>query len=73
MTENHNAPTTVKFLRLPSVENIVALRKSAIYAKVKDGTFPAPIKLSRRAVAWTETSIATWVNERIHAASKSQG
>jgi prophage regulatory protein len=49
---------------------IVGLQKSSIYEGVKNGTFPAPIKLSRRAVCWPESHIAAWVDERIHHAYK---
>lgn len=55
-----------KLLRLPAVMAIVGLQKSSIYEGVKNGTFPAPIKLSRRAVCWPESHIAAWVDERIH-------
>lgn len=59
-----------KLLRLPAVMAIVGLQKSSIYEGVKNGTFPAPVKLSRRAVCWPESRIAAWVDERIHHAYK---
>lgn len=64
--------TPEKLLRLPAVMAIVGLQKSSIYEGVKKGTFPAPIKLSRRAVCWPESHIAAWVNERINNARKSE-
>ena len=64
--------TVEKLLRLPAVMAIVGLQKSSIYEGVKKGTFPAPVKLSRRAVCWPESHIAAWVNERIHNARKSE-
>ncbi len=68
-----NPPTPIaeKLLRLPEVEARVSIRKSQIYACVKAKTFPAPIKLSTRAVAWTESSISNWINERIRAGGAS--
>jgi prophage regulatory protein len=65
-----STPTAEKLIRLPEVESRVSLRKSAIYAGVKAKTFPAPIKLSTRAVAWTESSISNWINERIRAGAR---
>jgi prophage regulatory protein len=47
--------------------------KSSVYEGVKNGTFPAPIKLSRRAVCWPESRIAAWVDERIHHARNFAG
>jgi prophage regulatory protein len=67
MQTNLNVSTSEKLLRLPAVMAIVGLQKSSIYEGVKNGTFPAPIKLSRRAVCWPESHIASWVSERIKA------
>lgn len=62
---NTSKSSPERLLRLPEVESIVGIRKSSIYEGVKKGTFPAPIKLSRRAVCWPESHIAAWVAERI--------
>ena len=50
--------------RLPTVEDRTGFKKSSIYAGVKAGTFPAPVRLSARAVAWREADIDRWINER---------
>lgn len=57
-------------LRLPQVEARVGLRKSSIYDAVRRGEFPAPLRLSRRAVCWPESSIDAWIASRIAAGSK---
>ena len=49
--------TTTKFLKLPEVRIRTGKSRSSIYQGVKDGTFPKPIKLGPRAVAWIETEI----------------
>lgn len=54
--------------RLPIVEVRTGFKKSSIYAGVKAGTFPAPVRLSARAVAWRESDIDRWINERTTAA-----
>ena len=54
-----------KLLRLPRVVEITALGKSSIYACVKSGAFPAPVRLSARAVGWREEDIDKWVSERV--------
>lgn len=50
-------------LRLPQVEAICGLKKSAIYAKMKDGDFPISYSLGSRCVAWRSDEIEKWINE----------
>lgn len=54
-----------KLLRLPAVMERCALGRSSIYAGVKAGTFPAPVRLSARAVGFREDEIDRWVSERV--------
>jgi prophage regulatory protein len=54
-----------QFLRLPDVERKVGLRKAAIYARIKEGAFPAPVKLfGGPAVAWRLTDLLTWMGQQ---------
>jgi len=52
-------------LRLPDVIARVGLRRTAIYDGVRLGTFPAPIRLGRRCVAWPSDAVDLWVKEQI--------
>jgi prophage regulatory protein len=52
-------------LRLPHVEARTGLKKSAIYAGMKAGTFPNCIKLGPRAAAWPSSAVDAWIAERI--------
>ena len=54
-----------RFLRMPEVVHSTGLKKSAIYAGAKAGTFPHPIRLSSRCVAWRESEIQQWIAQRI--------
>ena len=54
-----------KLIRLPLVSDRTGLGKSSIYAGVKSRTFPAPVRLSARAVAWRETDIDQWIAARL--------
>ena len=54
-----------RLLRLPDVEARTGLKKSAIYAGIKSGTFPVPVKLGPRAAAWPESEIASWISTKI--------
>jgi prophage regulatory protein len=58
-------PTGERLLRLPDVETRTGLKKSAIYAGMRAGTFPICIKLGPRAAAWPASAIDTWIAERI--------
>lgn len=53
-----------RHLRLPAVMDATGLSRSTIYDKMKDGSFPRPINVSARAVAWPESIIAAWLAER---------
>jgi prophage regulatory protein len=55
----------VAVLRLPAVKRQVGLGKSSIYAGIKKGTFPPPIKLGERASGWLEAEISNWIEARI--------
>ena len=57
--------TGERLLRLPEVQHQTGLGKSAIYSRVKAGTFPAPVKLGPRASAWSLSSIENWISDRI--------
>ena len=56
--------TETKILRLPEVIDRVALRKTAIYAAIKRGDFPQPVRLSKRAVGWRLADIERWAANR---------
>lgn len=51
--------------RLPTVETQTGLSKSEIYRRIKLGTFPRPLKLGARAVAWQASAIEAWVKSLI--------
>ncbi len=49
-----------KFLREPELLTIVPFSKPTLHRKVKDGTFPAPVKIGARAVAWLTEEVEDW-------------
>ncbi|WBS02372.1 AlpA family transcriptional regulator [Pseudoduganella sp. SL102] len=51
-------------LRLPQIKARCGLSRASIYAGVKNGTFPAPVKLGERAVGWLASSIDAWIQSR---------
>ena len=62
---------STKVLRLRAVLERVGIGKTAVYAAIKNGEFPAPIKLSARAVGWREADVEKWINERPRAVEAS--
>ena len=40
------------------------LSRSTLYRKMRDGTFPVPLKVSERAVRWRESDIRAYVDSR---------
>ena len=52
-------------LRLPQVTAMTGLPRSTIYLRVKEKTFPLPINLGPRSVAWVKEEVEGWVRDRI--------
>jgi prophage regulatory protein len=52
-------------LRRKQIEARTGLARSTIYALMSEGKFPKPVPLVGRTVAWTSSSIDTWISERI--------
>ena len=52
-------------LRRKQVESRTGLRRSTIYARIAEGTFPPPVSLGARAVGWPSDLIDRWIAERI--------
>ena len=51
-----------RLLTRSEVEQVVGLKSSSIYAKVKEGVFPAPVRISTQAVRWRESDIREWMD-----------
>lgn len=54
-----------RMLRRNEVEAITGRSRSAIYEGIATGTFPRPVKIGARAVAWPESVIRKWIAERM--------
>jgi len=68
---NGGLPVSQIFLRRPQVEIRTGLKRSTIYQRIKDGTFPKPVRIGPRAVAWLETDVSQWQAAQV-AASRSE-
>jgi prophage regulatory protein len=55
---------TNEILRKPRVLAIIGLGNTSLYAAIKRGDFPAPVKLGARAVGWRRSDIENWLASR---------
>jgi prophage regulatory protein len=58
-------PDDVVFLRLPGVKAVTGLSKSTLYALIQAKSFPAPVHLGPRSVAWVRNEIKQWAANRV--------
>ena len=48
------------FLRLHDVLRTTGLARSTVYRMVAEHTFPAPVKLAKRAIGWRQDDVRQW-------------
>ena len=53
-----------QMLRLPAVLKVTGLGRSTVYRMVAEHTFPAPVKLAKRAVGWRHDDVQQWTTGR---------
>ena len=68
--QGQQAHARARILRRPEVELRTGLSRSAIYALMARRQFPAAIPLTAKAVGWLESSIETWIAERVSVAAQ---
>jgi prophage regulatory protein len=61
------SPDELTFLRLPGVKAMTGLSKSCLYLLIREKSFPAPVRIGNRAVAWVRSEVRQWALERIGA------
>ncbi len=64
---------SVQLLRIARVQERTGLARSTIHAKVANGSFPRPIALGRRAVAWSSEDVTEWINQQVEQSRGSTG
>lgn len=69
-TAVHDAVTRVndRLLKRPEVESMTGLSRSEIYRLKELGLFPQPYRITKKAVAWKQSEVQAWINERKQAA-----
>ncbi len=46
------------------IPDLIPFSPATLWRKVKDGTFPVPIKLSARVTAWRVEDVRAWMQSR---------
>lgn len=57
-----------RFMKIEDVEIMVGLKKSAIYDRIKAGSFPRQYLLGK-ASRWKESEVMAWMNEQVQRAA----
>ena len=52
------------FMRGPEVIRVLGVARSTLWRWCKAGTFPRPVKLAERAVAWRRSDVERWIEDR---------
>lgn len=53
----------MRFLKIKEVMTKTALSRSSIYRKMNEGSFPKPVPIGERAVAWIDSDVEEWMKE----------
>lgn len=60
-----NDKPSPKLLRLPGVIECTGLPRTTLYRYIKQGTFPAPVALGTRSIAWKSDEVRAWIESRM--------
>jgi len=53
-----------RIMRIKEVAWATGVSRAQLYIMVRQGEFPAPVRLSARAVGWKESLVASWIDSR---------
>lgn len=68
LLSTYGALPATGFVRLSDLRPIIPFSDSTLWRRIRQGTFPSPIKLSERVTAWRAESVRQWLDEQGHAA-----
>lgn len=58
------------FIRLSEVQRRTGYSKAWIYRLMGQGQFPSSVKIGSRAIAFVESEVDDWINQRIEESRK---
>ncbi|MBD8129153.1 helix-turn-helix transcriptional regulator [Pantoea agglomerans] len=53
------------FIRMPETIRRTGYGKAWIYKLISQGRFPQPVKIGTRSIAFVESEVDEWINQRI--------
>ncbi|MFL4422747.1 AlpA family transcriptional regulator [Serratia marcescens] len=56
---------TQSLIRLPEVQRRVGYGKAWVYKLIAQNRFPKPVKIGARSIAFIESEVDEWINQRI--------
>lgn len=59
-----------RVLRIRQAMAVTGLGRTCLYSLVKEGRFPAPIKLTHYSVGWLDSEVRAWLADRVDASRK---
>jgi len=54
-----------RILRKRQVSELTGLGKTTLYHMVKNGTFPKPVKIGKRAIGWKISDLKEWLERLV--------
>lgn len=63
MADDRTMSEEKNFLKLPDVLKLIPLSRTTWYQGIKDGVYPAPVKIGKRAVAWRRDDILALIDK----------
>ncbi|WP_028244059.1 helix-turn-helix transcriptional regulator [Denitrificimonas caeni] len=55
----------MKLLKIKDVSALTSLARATIYKYIKEGVFPKQVNLGTNCVAWVESEVLEWIEEKI--------
>jgi len=69
---DQDVPRTPSLLRRRQVERRTGLSRSTLYLRMSQGSFPKPVHLGVRSVAWLEADVSAWIEKRVAESRRAQ-
>ena len=63
-TEDHKTNSKPQFVRLKETIQITNFSRSSIYRGIRDGSFPVPVRIGERAIAFKLNELEKWIESR---------
>ena len=64
MQQSESRDFLPQILRVPQVLEATGIGRSTLWRRVKDGSFPRPVRLGPQSVGWRRSDVADWIETR---------